>query len=422
MITISIGSNLGNRFSHLRQAVSLLKERYLKNMQCSIVLETDCILPPGAPVAWDKPFLNMVVAGQCDCSPDQLLQGLKQIECEIGRPEAYERWSPRVIDLDILLWDDVTLDTPHLKIPHPEIDNRPFLIHLLAMMGSYKIPQIPKNCFTRSYLLSPRFVGIVNVTADSFSDGGLCEAPDKAITQAINHMTNGAIVELGAQSTTYGAVMQGPEAEYAKLKPVLDGLKSFMQSGEMTVSIDTFLPQVIDRILGEYPIAWINDVKGTLDDETLKSIALRKCNICIMHSLEIPAHKEIIIPLHEPPIAIIKDWASKTIERLLVLGFSLDSIIIDPGIGFGKSAYQSINILHHLEALKTLDVQVLIGHSRKSYMGAFTPQEAKDRDIETLAVSSLIADKADFLRIHNVDDHMRFFTAQHAIQGGMYEP
>ncbi len=427
MIYISIGSNLGNRFNYLRRAVALLKESYLNNVSCSIVLETNCILPAGAPAKWNRPFLNMVVAGECDLSPDSLLQGLKDIEHEMGRPVAYERWSPRIIDLDILLWDNIHLDNDHLTIPHPEIHNRPFLMHLLELMGIdertqqvlQNSPYLPVNCFTNSFTLSPSLVGIVNITSDSFSDGGLCYAPDKAIEQAISHAANGAVVELGAQSTRPGAIIQGPEAEYQKLKPVLDGLEPFMKNGEMIVSIDTFRPEVIDKILNNYSISWINDVKGELSDDILKAISSHKCTICLMHSLGVPAQKDILIPFDESPIDVIKNWAMKNIERFLSLGFSEESIIIDPGIGFGKCALQSIEIFQNLEALKDLNIKVLVGHSRKSFMQAFSVHPAKDRDTETLAVSELIAYKADYLRVHNVDDHMRFFTAKHAINGAV---
>ncbi|WP_255453536.1 2-amino-4-hydroxy-6-hydroxymethyldihydropteridine diphosphokinase, partial [Wolbachia endosymbiont of Atemnus politus] len=96
-------------------------------------LETQAILPSDSPPEWDKPFLNMVVYGSCAVSPEELLKCLKQIECDIGCSRVHEKWAPRVIDLDILLWDDLTLDTPYLRTPHTELFNRPFLLHLMAM-------------------------------------------------------------------------------------------------------------------------------------------------------------------------------------------------------------------------------------------------------------------------------------------------
>jgi 2-amino-4-hydroxy-6-hydroxymethyldihydropteridine diphosphokinase/dihydropteroate synthase len=108
---------------------------------------------------------------------------------------------------------------------------------------------------------------------------------------------------------------------------------------------------------------------------------------------------------------IIIEWASHKIEKLLKLGFLHSNIIIDPGIGFGKSVYQNIEILKNIDMLKTLNVQILIGHSRKGYINAFSRQKPANMDIETIAISSRIMHKVDFLRVHNILDHMRFFCA-----------
>ncbi len=413
MIYISIGSNLGNRIGNLRQAVDLLKKRYLRNVRCSIVLETTCILPNDAPSSWSKPFLNMVVTGETDLSPEQLLVGLKSIESELGRPKEYERWSPRIIDLDILLWGDLKLETPQLKIPHPELENRPFLLHLLALLGvDFLNNTIFHNCFLKSLVLYPQFVGIVNITNDSFSDGGQFNKPDQAIAQVLKLAAEGAsVIEVGAQSTRPGAIIQTPDEEYTYLEPVLEALKPLAQQWNITLSLDTFWPSVIRDALDHYPISWINDVKGDLDDKTLKFIAERDCKVCLMHSLGIPPRADVILPPDQRPMDVIIQWAQKNIDRLLSLGFKPNNIIIDPGIGFGKSIYQSIEILRHLDALKTLNTQILIGHSRKSYIEAFSAEKAAQRDLETIAISATLKHKVDFLRVHNVADHMRFFAA-----------
>ncbi|WP_341817084.1 dihydropteroate synthase [Wolbachia endosymbiont (group A) of Agelastica alni] len=426
MIYISIGSNMGNRFYHLQKAAQLLKERYFKNLKSSIILETKAILPNDAPPEWDKPFLNMVVYGSCSSSPEELLKGLKQIECDIGRLQVYEKWAPRVIDLDILLWDDLTLDTPYLKIPHPELINRPFLLHLMAMLSPMAVvnktfgtvnPNI-KDCFLRSFTLSPELVGIVNITPDSFSDGGLYYDADQATKQALRLLSDGAsIVELGAQSTRPGSSIQTPKAEYARLKPVLDDLNQYMKVGDIKVSIDSFWPDVILNVLEHYNIAWVNDQKGDLDDNTLKAIASSGCSIVIMHSLSIPPHSDNIIPSDIDPIDTINNWAERNINRLLALGFDQSSIIIDPGIGFGKSLYQNIWLLCNIEALQSFGCKVLVGHSRKSFISSFSTEPVFNRDLETIALSSALHNKVDFLRVHNVRNHMRFFVAQAALQG-----
>ncbi len=425
MIYISIGSNMGNRFSHLQKAAQLLKERYFKNLKSSIILETKAILQNDAPPGWDRPFLNMVVYGSCSSSPEELLKGLKQIECDIGRLQVYEKWAPRVIDLDILLWDDLTLDTPYLKIPHPELINRPFLLHLMAMLSPMAVvnktfgtinPNI-KDCFLRSFTLSPELVGIVNITPDSFSDGGLYYDADQATEQALRLLSDGAsIVELGAQSTRPGSSIQTPKAEYARLKPVLDDLNQYMKVGDIKVSIDSFWPDVILNVLEHYNIAWVNDQKGDLDDNTLKAVASSGCSIVIMHSLPIPPHKDNVIPGDTDSIDTINHWIEKSINRLLNLGFNESSIIIDPGIGFGKSLYQNIWILRNIEALQSFGCKVLVGHSRKSFISSFSTEPVFNRDLETIALSSALHNKVDFLRVHNVRDHMRFFVAQAALQ------
>ncbi len=421
MIYISLGSNLGHRLASLNKAVALLKERYLTNVTCSIVLETESILPDGAPLEWNKPFLNMIVGGQCDLYPEDLFQGLKQIEYEMGRPKAYERWSPRLIDLDILLWDDFVINTPHLTIPHPELNNRPFLLHLLKMMDPTRDHKTTptEDSFSQTFVLSPQLVGVVNLTPDSFSDGGLYEERERAVTQALKLSSEGAsIVELGAQSTRPGAHIHSPEEEFKRLKPVLDDLSPSMKEGSLAISIDTFWPKVIRKVLEQYSVAWINDVKGDLDDATLKLIASHQCSLVIMHSLGIPPQKNRVIPDNSSLTDTISQWAEKRIERLLRMGFSQDSIIIDPGIGFGKSASQSLSLLRDVESLKKWGCKILVGHSRKSFMASFTKAEAADRDIETIAISALLQHKVNFLRVHNVAHHMRFFVAQASLKGG----
>ncbi|CCE77811.1 MULTISPECIES: dihydropteroate synthase [Wolbachia] len=417
MIYISIGSNIGNRLSHLQKATELLKKRYLKDLKSSIILETKAILPNGAPPDWNKPFLNMIVYGSCSSSPEELLKGLKQIECDIGRPQVYEKWAPRVIDLDILLWDDLTLDIPDLKIPHPELVNRPFLLHLMAMVNKTFAFNV-QDCFSESFTLSPKLMGIVNITPDSFSDGGLYYDANRATKQALQLVSDGAsIVDLGAQSTRPGASIQMPEEEYARLKPVLDNLSDYMKNGDIEVSIDSFWPDVILNVLKHYNIAWVNDQKGDLNGHTLKAVASSGCSIVIMHSLSIPPHKDNIIPHDTDPIDTINNWAEKSINRLLKLGFDENSIIIDPGIGFGKSMYQNIQILRSIETLQNFGCKVLVGHSRKSFISSFSTEPASNRDLETIATSAILHNKVDFLRVHNVRDHMRFFVAQAALQG-----
>ncbi|AAS14563.1 dihydropteroate synthase, putative [Wolbachia endosymbiont of Drosophila melanogaster] len=198
---------------------------------------------------------------------------------------------------------------------------------------------------------------------------------------------------------------------------MLDNLNQYMKVGDIKVSIDSFWPDVILNVLEHYNIAWVNDQKGDLDDNTLKAIASSGCSIVIMHSLSIPPHSDNIIPSDIDPIDTINNWAERNINRLLALGFDQSSIIIDPGIGFGKSMYQNIQILRSIETLQNFGCKVLVGHSRKSFISSFSTEPVFNRDLETIATSSVLHNKVDFLRVHNVRDHMRFFVAQAALQG-----
>jgi 2-amino-4-hydroxy-6-hydroxymethyldihydropteridine diphosphokinase / dihydropteroate synthase len=435
MIYISLGSNLGSRINNLRHAVDLISEGILSNIRCSNIIETEAILPKNAPPAWNKPFLNMVISGEAKLSPHALLTGLKAIEQEIGRPAVYEKWSPRIIDLDILLIDDAQLDDPQLTIPHPELNNRPFLLHLLAMMGlqnchpqacsgskptdSEILNQVQDDRLyrpTKSLSLHPALVGIVNVTPDSFSDGGLYNNTDQAVEKIWELARNGAsVIDIGAQSTRPGAGIIGPGLEYQRLKPVLDSLAGPMDSGDLQISVDSFWPEIIHKLLSDYQISWINDVKGELDDDTLKMIADKKCKYCIMHSLSVPVNSSEFLPSDANAMSVIKEWGSRTIERLLKLGLALDNIILDPGIGFGKTPYQNLDILRSISELKILGTQIMIGHSRKSYISALCNAKAIDRDLETIAISLGLMHDVDFLRVHDVEGHMRAMVAYNAV-------
>lgn len=419
MITLSLGSNLGNRLHNLQTAVALIQNRCLYNIKTSIIIETEALLLPGSPAEWNKPYFNMIVMGETSLSPEELLKALKEIELEMGRAPAYEKWSPRIIDLDILKFHDVTMQTDQLTLPHPGLKDRDFLKHLLALMGDYtQDPNILSgNIFINSFVLNPKLVGVVNITSDSFSDGGKYSDTESALAQIQALHRNGAsIIEIGAQSTRPGAQMQSAEQELIKLHSVLEDLYKSETAQDMVISIDTFHPQIARELLDKYPISIINDVAGNYDDETLRRIAQSGGKFCLMHSLSIPPEKGKVIPLQEDPVQHILTWGQQSLDRLVNLGFETENIILDPGIGFGKIPYQSLEIIRRIGELKSLGVPIMVGHSRKSYITAFSlAPNAYERDPETIAISLALADSVDYVRVHNVQDHMRSLVAQQVI-------
>lgn len=419
MIIISLGSNLGNRFDNLRQAVNLIDQRCLRNIQYSIILETTAILPNYARTDWNKPFLNMIVGGETHLSPKELLNELKNIEREMGRPVEYEKWSPRIIDLDIVLYNDLVVDTIDLTIPHSEIKNRSFLKHLLSLMQPKSwISEHLENSFIKSYLLQPELVGVINITKDSFSDGGEFYDPIKAVEQILRLDEEGvSFIEIGAQSTRPGALIQSIEDEYIKIEEVLSRISHYNR--KLKISVDTFHPSIALKLIRKFNVSMINDVKCDFDEDSLRVIANSGCKFCLMHSITIPPNKSNVIPQSIDTLEYLITWGENSLKRLKNLGFSKENIILDPGIGFGKTTYQNIEILRNIDKFKDLGCKIMVGHSRKSYIQAFSKElNAYNLDIETIIISLAIADKVDFLRIHNVRDHRKALVAHYLFQRG----
>lgn len=440
MIYISIGSNQGDRLANLNAAVSLIKN-YLTDFQISIILETVAIIPPGSPKTWDKPYLNMVVRGFCHLTAEQLLKVLLDIENTMGRPSIHDKWSPRVIDLDIVLFHDQIINLPNLVIPHPEMFNRNFLVHLIALLDHQYIYNInddssyygktfgeiaynlgfAKESFMQSLVVKPEFVGVVNVTPDSFSDGNMFLDPKIALNKAQGLLAEGAsVIEFGPQSTRpNNDIMVGPKDEWQRLKPVLDCMQSWMEEEgcKYRISIDSFVPETIMRVIDNYPVSWINDVKGDLGDDVLRHIAKSGCKFVAMHSVSIPPNNTDIIAFDKNPIEVICDWAKLLLDKLDSCGFTREQVILDPGIGFGKSAYQNLFLLNNIQKLKIFGRKILVGHSRKSFISSFSKVTALERDLETIAITEQLYNcGVDYLRVHNIKDHQRFFVVKQLCQ------
>ena len=132
-----------------------------------------------------------------------------------------------------------------------------------------------------------------------------------------------------------------------------------------------------------------------------------------MHALHVPPIPGEYL---QNPLQNLKDWCVQQIKHLTNCGFALENIILDPGIGFGKSPYQTGPLLKQIEDLRQQGCQILVGHSRKSFFNLLGERDAADREVETLAISHYLKDKVDYLRVHNVTLHQRFFTTQHWIE------
>lgn len=432
MVILGLGSNVGDRLANLRKALACLQKLPGFHVQrISPIYLSDALLPDNAPLNWDLPHLNCALRCETSLEPHALLKEIKAIEVQVGRKPNGEFWGPRVIDIDILAWDDLTLDSEVLTLPHKGLAERPFALWPLAdvaplwsfpLSGSHhgktaaemvekwgtrfsgQAPLHTKQLYQR--LETPQLVGIVNVTPDSFSDGGNFLQAEKALEHIHHLIASGAeIIDIGAESTAPHASPMTPEQEWARLQPLLALIKTAQNDFIITpkISVDTRHAETAEKAL-LMGIDWINDVTG-LTNPAMRELALHsKVDCVIMHHMSIPASREHVLPRGKNPVTAVYDWAARHLDTLQKAGIARERLIFDPGIGFGKTAEQSLTLLQHIETFKKLDVRLLVGHSRKSFFSLFTDRPFSDRDTETLAASLYLANyPVAYLRLHNVE-------------------
>ncbi len=246
-------------------------------------------------------------------------------------------------------------------------------------------------------------LGILNVTPDSFSDGDANLTPQMAADAAEMMIAQGAVaVDIGAESTRPDATPLTWEQEWERLEPVLQ------LCGNFPISIDSYHPETVARAL-EFPqVKFINDVNGFKDIEMCKlatTAVKRGTQLIVMHSLTVPADKAVII--QEDATAELENWLQSTASRLNNFQIAPENVIFDIGIGFGKTAEQSIEILKNIDDLTAIahhmGAKMLVGHSRKSFLEKFTDKKTENRDFETAIFTSFLATQnVDYARVHNV--------------------
>jgi dihydropteroate synthase len=257
-----------------------------------------------------------------------------------------------------------------------------------------------------------KLVGIVNVTPDSFSDGGVCFNVPSALKTITQLVSDGAdVIDIGAESTRPGATPLTHEEEWIRLEPLL---KNLPHLGE--VSIDTRHAETARKAL-EYGVHWINDVSGFASPDMVETVKNSHCKLVIVHSLTVPADKNIVLTESVDVIEELLRFARVRLSALEKAGIAHERIIFDPGIGFGKTAKQSLQVLNQVHRFKELNVPILVGHSRKSFL-AKPGDSIEQRDRATLEVSRVLIEQGvDYLRVHNVAQHRQLFTERRAVHG-----
>lgn len=430
-VVLGLGSNLGRREANLKRAINRLThgaQSVLRAPELSRVYESPALLPPRAPAEWDLPYLNCGISGEALVGPEALLHRVREIERSLGRREG-EKWAPRVVDIDILWWPGRERHTAALEIPHAETLNRAFVLKPLrdlvpddVLRGrSFRAhaerrsdPEATAHAPESEHrVLYPELMGILNVTPDSFSDGGRFPEPGQAIDHARGLLESGAtIIDLGGESTRPGGSDVTPAIEWARIGPVLAGLRDLRAERTFRVSLDSRHPETVRRAL-EVGIDILNDVTGFSNPSMMEIAQGTQLPLVCMHSLSIPVVKGEFIPDDSDPLQFLLEWGRERLEAFDRMGVGRERLILDPGIGFGKTSRQNWQIVGRVEELHELETPLLVGHSRKSFFELVTDKPSEERDPETRAVSDSLARKGvEILRIHDVKAHDALFRSR----------
>ncbi|XP_078161984.1 folate synthesis bifunctional protein, mitochondrial-like [Carex rostrata] len=445
-IVIALGSNVGNRIQNFNEALHLIKNYGVTITRHGCLYETE-----PAYVTDQPKFLNSAIRGTTKLGPHDLLTMLKQIEAELGRTSGI-RYGPRPIDLDILFYGNIRVNSENLSVPHERIWERPFvlapLIDLLgscvendtvatwhsfancknglfgiwdklggeSSIGNERIKRVlPFGDQLVDWSKKTHVMGILNLTPDSFSDGGKCLQVGDAVSHFRSLISEGAdIIDIGAQSTRPFAERLTVDQELSRLIPVLDEITKIPESKGIFLSVDTFYADVASEAVSR-GVHVVNDVSaGTLDPKILSVVANLGVPFITMHMRGDPSTMQNCNNLHYEDVC--KEVASELYQRVNaaeLAGIPLWRIIADPGIGFSKTSDHNLELISNLSCVRreiekfslgASHVPLLVGLSRKRFLGEICGKpDPVERDPATIsAVAGGIFGGANLIRVHNV--------------------
>ncbi|KIX02373.1 dihydropteroate synthase [Rhinocladiella mackenziei CBS 650.93] len=446
---VAFGSNMGDRIAHIEAALTKMKNENLNIVKLSPLYETK-------PMYYDdqEPFLNGVCQVETHLEPLPLLDVLQSIENDLGRKRIIDK-GPRTIDLDIILYNHDHIKHPRLQVPHKLMLEREFVLRPLAAIlpherlpptfsSTIPIDQHLKNLPEKDRSMSPvtilnsrlplirthdftrktHVMAILNLTPDSFSDGGVHKANDLDMMKSTvgQFIAAGAdIIDIGGQSTRPRAEYLGPREELERILPVVRAIREMEEADDVALSIDTFHADVArETILAGADI--INDVSaGVMDPRMLPTVAELGKTIILMHMRGDP---HTMTKLTNYPDGVVKGVARELDGRVKAAreaGIFPWRIILDPGLGFAKTQQQNLRLLQNLEDLRNLfhldHFPWLIGPSRKGFIGKISGvEEASGRDYGTAAaVTASIEGGAEIVRIHDVREMVQVTKMADAI-------
>ena len=275
------------------------------------------------------------------------------------------------------------------------------------------------NCGTFQLdLTSPRVMGIVNVTPDSFSDGGKFAATNLAIEHAFKLVEEGAaILDIGGESTRPNATPVGLQEELDRVIPVIEALSKQVN---IPISIDTYKSQVMQAAINA-GASIVNDVRALQEEGAMQVVAKSNAGVCLMHMQGMPQTMQVD-PQYDHVVNDVIAFLQARLQASIGAGIAKERIVLDAGFGFGKTRAHNISLIQQLESLAALGQPLLVGLSRKSVLGQISTAQMTGNDIDarlyaSIAASVIAAQKgAKILRVHDVKATVEALKVVSAIQ------
>jgi dihydropteroate synthase/2-amino-4-hydroxy-6-hydroxymethyldihydropteridine diphosphokinase len=445
-IYLALGSNLGDRAANIHKGLEALAP-FAEVEESSFLYETS-----PAYVTEQPAFLNAACRAKTDLQPQELLDAVKRTEEELGRVKTFP-FGPRSIDLDVLFYDNIVLDTDALTIPHPRLHERDFVLApLLDLAPNLCHPALDATVaelWQRLNATPPQRVmpvgkrlwrwgertfvmGILNVTPDSFSGDGLADTSDsiertieqiveQAVYRGQRMAADGAdVLDVGGYSTRPGHTPVSVDEEVRRVVPIIRALRDAV---DLPLSVDTFRAEVAATAL-EAGADWINDIWGLRLSPEMGALARRhRTPLVLMHNRTTPTEPDRLAHLQRG--YVYADVAADVCRELgEVLSLAQEAgvprwhRIVDPGIGFGKTPAQHSALIQRLAEVKQLDYPLLFGASRKGFIAKLDRGDvpAADRLPGSLAAAILAVERgADIVRVHDVRESVQALRITDAI-------
>lgn len=295
-------------------------------------------------------------------------------------------------------------DERHFRALVQKLKNQPGLRELADEIRTLLRPEeaLTLRLGARTHVFGgrPAIMGILNVTDDSFSDGGCYSDTARALEQALTLIAAGAeIIDIGGESTRPGSQAVSAQQEIVRVVPIISALR---EQSAIPISIDTKKAAVAREALAAGADI-INDVSALTDDDAMLEVAAAgNCAVVLMHMRGQPVDMQHDTAYRDI-VSEVFDYLAGRLETCLAAGIPREAIVLDPGIGFGKDLAGNLSLIKHIHQFKSLGVPVLLGHSRKTFLGQLLDAQVHEREQGNDAVTAWAClEDVDFVRVHDV--------------------